>query len=114
MFQLKRWILKDRLGMGCGKIMEMSSGKKQTLAFVGAFVAAGIVLSTLVFPFWNLIREDVYEEVEILTNDAGICYVETIDNVPKTIDNCNAQPGDVVNIKFGEGLAWATIVNSSE
>ena len=100
--------------MGCGKIMEMSTGKKQTLTFVGAFVAAGIVLSTLVFPFWNLIREDVFEEVEILTNDDGVCYVETIDNVPKTIDNCNAQPGDVVNIKFGEGLAWATIVKPTE
>jgi len=94
--------------------MEMSSGKKQTLYFVGAFVAVGIVLSTLVWPFWNLIREDVFEEVEILTNDNGKCYVETTDKIPKTIDNCDAQPGDVVNIKFGDGLAWATIIQPSE
>ena len=90
--------------------MELSSGKKMTLAFGGAFIVAGLVLSTLVFPFWNFIREDVYEEVTILTNDNGICYVETIDNIPKTIENCTLQPGDKATIKFGEGLAWATII----
>lgn len=90
--------------------MELSSGQKSSLIFVGAFVAAGIVLSTLVFPFWNLIREDNYEEVTILTNDDGICYVETIDAIPKVIEDCELKSGDVTTIKFGEGLAWATIV----
>ena len=46
--------------------MELSSSQKTSLVFVGAFLLAGIVLSTLVFPFWNLIREDVFEEVIIL------------------------------------------------
>jgi hypothetical protein len=46
----------------------------------------------------------------ILTNDDGICYVETVDLIPKTIENCDASPGDNVSIKFGKGLAWATIV----
>ena len=90
--------------------MELSSGQKSSLIFVGAFVAAGIVLSTLVFPFWNLIREDNYEKVTILTNDDGICYVETIDAIPKVIEDCELKSGDVATIKFGEGLAWATIV----
>ncbi len=80
------------------------------MAFGGAFIVAGIVLSTLVFPFWNFIREDVYEDVEILANDNGVCYVETMDSIPKTIENCNLQTGDKTTIKFGEGLAWATIV----
>ena len=80
------------------------------MGFGGAFIVAGIVLSTLVFPFWNFIREDVYEDVEILANDDGICYVETIDDIPKTIENCNLQKGDEATIKFGHGLAWATIV----
>jgi len=80
------------------------------LGFGGCFVVAGIVLSTLVFPFWNLIREDVYEDVVILTNDDGICYVETTDNVPKTIEDCSLSPGDKVTIKFGRDLAWATVV----
>lgn len=90
--------------------MELSSGRKASLVFVGAFVAAGIVLSTMVFPFWNLIREDVFEEVVILTNDNGVCYVETSDNIPKTIENCTLDSGDKATIKFGNGLAWATIV----
>ncbi|NND87516.1 MAG: hypothetical protein HKM23_09410 [Nitrosopumilus sp.] len=90
--------------------MELNSSQKAGLVFGGAFVVAGIVLSTLVFPFWNLIREDVFEEVTVLTNDNGVCYVETSDSIPKTIDNCNLNPGDAVTIKFGQGLAWASIV----
>jgi hypothetical protein len=58
-----------------------------------------------------LIRADVYEEVEIMLNERGMCYVDTSDNIPKTIDNCEYQIGDTVTIKYGEGLAYATIVN---
>ena len=90
--------------------MKLSSSQQQGLVFGCAFLAAGIVLSTMVFPFWHLIREDVFEDVVILGNDDGICYVETIDAVPKTIDNCNFDTGDEVTIKFGKDLAWANIV----
>ena len=90
--------------------MKLSSSQKTSLVFVGVFLSAGIVLSTLVFPFWNLIREDVFEEATILANDGGVCYVETVDMVPKTIENCTLKSGDVTTVKFGEGLAWATIV----
>ncbi len=91
--------------------MELNSSQKTSLVFVGAFVVAGVILSTLVFPFWNLIREDVFEEVVILINDDGVCYVETADNVPKTIYDCTFNSGENVTIKFGKGLAWATIVS---
>ena len=91
--------------------MELSSGQKGGLIFGGALVVAGVVLSTLVFPFWNLIREDVYEEVTILSNSDGVCYVETTDNIPKTIEDCTSNSGDMVTIKFGRGLAWASIVS---
>ena len=90
--------------------MKLSSSQQQGLVFGCAFLAAGIVLSTMVFPFWHLIREDVFEDVVILSNDDGTCYVETIDGVPKTIDNCNFDTGDEVTIKFGKDLAWANIV----
>ncbi|MCV0373762.1 MAG: hypothetical protein K5793_09455 [Nitrosarchaeum sp.] len=90
--------------------MELSYGKKMGLVFGGAFMAAALVLSTVVFPFWNLIREDVYEEVIILNNDGGVCYVETKDIIPKTIENCTLESGDMATIKFGRGLAWAVIV----
>lgn len=91
--------------------MELNSSQKTSLVFIGAFLTAGIVLSTMVFPFWNLIREDVFEEVTILTNDDGVCYVETLDSIPKTIEDCTASPGDKVTIKYGDGLAWGTIIN---
>ncbi len=91
--------------------LEITSSQKTGLVFTGAFVIAGLVLSIMVFPFWHLIREDVFEDVVILSNDDGTCYVETIDNIPKTIDDCNLQAGDAATIKFGDGLAWATIVS---
>jgi len=90
--------------------VELSSSQKLGLVFGGAFVVAAIVMSTMVFPFWNLIREDVFENVVILNNDQGTCYVETNDSIPKIIENCDLQAGDKATIKFGKGLAWATIV----
>ena len=90
--------------------MGLDYSQKLVFGFGGAFIVAGIVLSTLVFPFWNFIREDVYEDVVILGNDNGVCFAETLDNIPKTIENCNLQKGDKATIKFGHGLAWATIV----
>jgi len=40
-----------------------------------------------------------------------MCNVDTSDNIPKTIDNCDKEVGDIVTIKYGEGLAYAEIVN---
>ena len=93
-------------------MVELSDSQKYGAVFGGAIIIAGIVLSTVVFPFWNLIRDDVFEEVEILTSSNGVCYANTSDNIPKTIENCNLEPGTKVTIKFGEGLAWATIVEN--
>jgi hypothetical protein len=107
---LKRNWIQTQAMAALGK-MELNSSQKTSLVFVGAFIIAGIVLSTLVFPFWNLIREDVYEDVIILANNDGVCYVETSDSIPKTIEDCNLNAGDKTTIKFGDGLAWATIVN---
>ncbi len=90
--------------------MELTSSQKGGLVFGGAIVAAGIVLATAVFPFWNLIREDVYEDVTILTNGGGVCYVETSDDIPKTIEDCTLASGDSATVKYGQGLAWASIV----
>ena len=91
--------------------MEMNDSKKHALMFLFTFIAAAVIIGTLIFPFWNLIRADVYEEVEILLNERDKCYVDTSDNIPKTIDNCKHQVGDIVTIKYGQGLAYAEIVN---
>ena len=79
------------------------------IVFLGALAVAGIVLSTMVFPFWNFIREDITEEVEIFESANGNCYVDTLDGIPKTIENCNLPLGSIVTVKYGEGLPWATI-----
>ena len=79
--------------------------------FLFIFITAAVIISTVVFPFWNLIREDVYEEVEIMLNERGKCYADTLDNIPKTIANCDHEIGDIVTIKFGKGLANAVIAN---
>ncbi len=91
-------------------MVELSDSQKQMAIFGGAFIIAGIILSTVVFPFWNLIREEVFEEVEIISSSNGKCYANTSDLIPKTIDNCDLESGTLVTIKFGEGLAWASIV----
>ena len=93
--------------------MELTDGQRYGAIFGGALVVAGIVLATVVFPFWNLIREDVTEQVVILSNMDGTCYVETSDDIPKTIEGCEAAPGERVTIRFGEGLAWATVVRAA-
>ena len=90
---------------------EMNDSKKHALMFLFTFIAAALIIGTLKFPFWNLIREDVYEEVEILLNERDKCYVDTSDNIPKTIDNCIHKIGDIVTIKYGKDLAYAVIVN---
>ena len=41
--------------------MELSDGQKYAVIFLGSLAVAGIVLGTLVFPFWNFIREEVVE-----------------------------------------------------
>ena len=91
--------------------MEMNDSKKHALMFLFTFIAAAVIIGTVIFPFWNLIRADVYEEVEILLNERDKCYVDTSDNIPKTIDNCIHKVGDIVTIKYGQGLAYAEIVN---
>ncbi len=89
----------------------MHDSKKYGLMFLFIFITAFVIIATVVFPFWNLIREDVYEEVEIMLNERGKCYADTLDNIPKTIANCDHKIGDIVTIKFGKGLANAVIAN---
>ncbi|MDI1495282.1 MAG: putative membrane protein [Cenarchaeum symbiont of Oopsacas minuta] len=88
----------------------MEQDRKHAIIIGGVFLAVGLVMATVVFPFWNLIREDIYEEVIILANDDGTCYAESYDLTAKTISDCTAHKGDVVNIKYGRDLAWAVIV----
>ena len=90
--------------------MEISESRKHAIIFLGALAGGGLVIGTLVFPFWNLIREDVFEDTVILANDGGTCYAESADGFPKTIEDCGLEPGTEVTIKYGRDLAWAEVV----
>ena len=94
--------------------MELSDGQKYAIVFLGSLVVAVIVLSTLVFPFWNFIRENITEEVEIFQSAGGNCYVDTADKIPKTIENCNLKEGTLVTINYEHGLPLAKIVSPGE
>ena len=111
MYQKKRWMKVAVQVAGYGKMVELTESQKYGAIFGGVIVLAGIILSTVVFPFWNLIREDVFEEAKILSSSNGICYANTSDQIPKTIQNCDLEPGTTVKLKYGRGLAWASIVN---
>ena len=80
--------------------MELSDGQKYAIVFLGALAAAGIVLGTLVFPFWNFIREDIMEEVDMFESANGNCNVDTLDGIPNTIENCNLPVGSSVTVKY--------------
>ena len=40
-----------------------------------------------------------------------MCNVDTSDSIPKTIDNCDRDVGDIVTVKYGKDMAYAEIVN---
>ena len=79
------------------------------MIFLGAFAAAAIVIGTVVFPFWNFIREEIIEDVEIFESANGKCYVNTSDGIPKTIDNCNIPSGTDVTVKYSDRMPKAVI-----
>ena len=90
-------------------LIELTDGTKQTMIFLGAFAAAAIVIGTVVFPFWNFIREEIIEDVEIFESANGKCYVNTSDGIPKTIDNCNIPSGTDVTVKYSDRMPKAII-----
>ena len=94
--------------------MELSDGQKYATVFLRSLAVGGAVLGTLVFPFWNFIREDIIEEVEIFRSADDNCYVDILDGIPKTIENCNLKEGTIVTIRYGHGLPWATIVSPDD
>ena len=51
---------------------------------------------------------------EIFQSAGGNCYVDTADEIPKTIENCNLKEGTLVTINYGHGLPWATIASPDE
>ena len=51
----------------------------EKLLAYGSIAAAIVVMSTIVFPFWNLIPDMVTEKVKVVYVEGGKCTVETND-----------------------------------
>jgi hypothetical protein len=72
--------------------------EKQIIA--GSIAAAIIVMAVAVFPFWNLIPNNVTEQVKVVAVDESGCTAETQDGFIVKIGACNAKPGDNVTASF--------------
>lgn len=73
----------------------------EKLLAYGSIAAAIIVMSTIVFPFWNLIPSMVTEQVKVVYVENGKCVVETNDgyNIPNIPCN-NAKVGDNITASY--------------
>ena len=93
------------MSFGYDKINSTEHSTKKLLIIFGS-IALGvfIVLGIFVFPFKNLIREEITSEAKIVSKNNGICVVDTPDH-PRGINNCNYNVGDIVIVKYKEGTA---------
>lgn len=72
----------------------------ERLMIFGGIAAAVAVMTTIIFPFWNLIPNMVTETVTVRSSDPSGCYVETHDHFVIKIPPCNAQPGQNITATF--------------
>jgi hypothetical protein len=93
--------------------MAFETTSTTSLIVLFGILAAGaaIFIAFTVFPASNLIRETVTEEGVILSSSNDECVVETSDQIPKTIKNCDLEEGSKVTVKFQSGMYEATIVS---
>ncbi|WP_101476939.1 hypothetical protein [Candidatus Nitrosotalea bavarica] len=72
----------------------------EKLVAYGAIAAAIIVMTTIVFPFWNLIPTMVTEKMKVVYVEDGKCTAQTVDgyiirNIP-----CTAKIGDNITASY--------------
>lgn len=90
---------------------EGASMRGPTILF--GIIIAGIVIIFLVviFPVSNLIRETVVVEGVIAASSRGECVVDTPDNVPRVIKDCDLPVGSKVTVSYQEGMFEAKLVS---
>lgn len=93
--------------------MTFENASTRSLVIIFGLVAAGaaIFLAVAVFPAANLIRETVTTEGVIASSSSGECVVDTPDQIPKIIKNCDLPAGSKVMVSFQEGMYEAKIVS---
>jgi hypothetical protein len=73
----------------------------EKLLAYGSIIAAIVIMSTIVFPFWNLIPSMVTEKALVVYKEGDKCTVETNDgfNIPN-IPCANAKVGDNITATY--------------
>jgi hypothetical protein len=74
--------------------------KNEKMIVAGAIAAAITVMAVGIFPFWNLIPNNVTEMVRVVEVDQSGCTAETHDGFDVKIGQCNAKPGDNITATF--------------
>ena len=80
------------------------TGMNERLMLFGAIIAAVVIMSTAVFPFWNLFPRMVTEKVKVVYVDETGCTVETSSGLIVKIPPCNAKPGQNITATYDEKI----------
>jgi hypothetical protein len=89
---------------------ETTSTKSLVILFGVLAGGAALFISIFVFPATNLIRETITEEGVVMNSSNNECVVETSDQIPKTVKNCDLPQGSKVTVSYQKGMYEATIV----
>ena len=83
---------------------ENQGTSNRQLGLIFGFIIVGIFLLFALFitPIQNLFPETVTEQVIILSKNDGQCVVDSKDH-PRTIENCNYDSGDQLEITYKYG-----------
>ncbi len=68
----------------------------KSLVIVGGIIAA-VAISLLVYLMWYTAGEEVVEVVKVVAVTGQGCVVETFDGYAFTIEQCSAEPGEVIS-----------------
>ena len=82
--------------------MAIENASTRTLVIMFGVIVAGVAIfmAVAVFPATNLIRETLTAEGVIASSSNGECVVDTPDQIPNIIKNCDLPAGTKVTVSF--------------
>ena len=72
------------------------------IALVGLIIA--VAVSLFAYLMWYVSPDEVIERVRIVAITDEGCIVETPDGHPITIEQCNGQPGDYIEVPIDQNI----------
>ena len=74
---------------------KQTSGTK-SLVMVGGLIAI-VAISLVVYLMWYTASDEVIESVKVIAVTGQGCVVETFDGYAFTVEQCDAEPGQIFN-----------------